>query len=86
MMPRRQRQRGQVTVETAILFAFVIAALVGMAIYVQRAVSGGVKQNSDSFGTQFSANKGWSSVTTSNTTETQNTITSNQNTKYNQTL
>jgi hypothetical protein len=75
-----------VTVETAILFGFVIAALVAMAIYLQRAVQGGTKSNSDSFGTQFSAKNAWSVTTNSTTNENQLRIDSNQNTNYHQGL
>ena len=81
-----RRQRGQVTVEMAILYGFVIAALVGMAIYLQRAVSGGAKSNSDSFGTQFSANQAWTSKSTSKTVESKTTSVSDQDTNYNQAL
>ena len=86
MRARSRAPRGQVTVEMAILYGFVIAALVAMAIYLQRAVSGGVKSNSDSFGTQFSAKQPWNVKTTSTTNETQATVKSNQTTNYKQTL
>lgn len=86
MLARADRRHGQVTVEVAILFGFVVAALVAMAIYLQRAVQGGVKSNSDSFGTQFSATKAWDSKSTSTTNETATVIDTKQETNYNQTL
>ena len=83
---RRRSQRGQVTVEAAILFTFVIAALVAMAIYLQRGAQGGVKSNADSLGTQFSAKEAWNSTSKSKTHEDQATVKSDQDTKYNQAL
>ncbi len=84
MVKRAQRGRGQVTVETAVLFGVVVTGLVAMAVYLQRGVQGGVKSNADSFGTQFSAKTAWSTKTSSDTTETSNQILSNQTTNYNQ--
>ena len=86
MLARIRTRRGQVTVEMAILYGFVIAALVAMAIYLQRAVQGGAKSNSDSFGTQFSSQAPWSSTATSNSTEDQSTAASNQTNAYSQTM
>lgn len=86
MRTRIMSRRGQVTVEAAILFTFVIAALVAMAIYLQRGAQGGVKSNADSLGTQFSATQPWSSTSKSNTVENQTTVTTNQNTGYSQTV
>lgn len=51
--------KGQVTVEVAILFGVVVAALVALAIYLRRAVQGGIKGNADSFGSQFSSDEAW---------------------------
>ena len=83
---RRRFQRGQVTVEAAILFTFVIAALVGMAIYLQRGAQGGVKSNSDSLGTQFSAKSAWNSTSKSKTHEDKVAVTSDQTSEYDQNL
>lgn len=82
----QRSKRGQVTVEVAILFLFVVAALVAMGLYLQRAAAGGVKSNADSLGTQFSAVKPWTSTTTSKTTENKAIIDTTQDTKYNQTV
>lgn len=84
MVKRAQRCRGQVTVETAVLFGVVVTGLVAMAVYLQRGVQGGVKSNADSFGTQFSANTKWNVKTSSDTTENSKQILSNQTTNYNQ--
>ena len=86
MLARIRASRGQVTVEMAILYGFVIAALVAMAIYLQRAVQGGAKSNSDSLGSQFSSQAPWSSSTNSNSTENQATVTSDQTSGYSQTI
>ncbi len=51
------RSKGQVTVEVAVLFGVVVAALVAMAAYVQRGVAGGMRSNADSFGTQYQVDK-----------------------------
>ena len=56
-----RNQRGQVTAETAVLFTFVIAGLVFMGTYLQRAASGGIKSNADSLGQQFSTTSGFAS-------------------------
>jgi uncharacterized protein (UPF0333 family) len=86
MATRRNWNRGQVTVEVAILFAFVIAALVAMALYLQRGVQGGVKSNSDSFGTQFGSVDAWTLTINSTTTEDPDSVETAQTTAYNQTL
>ena len=90
MVKRMSAQRGQVTVEIAVLFGVVVAALVFMAIYFQRGVQGGVRSNADSFGPQFSATGTWNQTTTSGQTTTETptevTTTQNQDLNYNQTL
>jgi len=61
-----KRQRGQVTAEVAVLFTFVIAGIVFMGTYLQRAAQGGLKSNADSLGSQFSTSEsqgGWTSYT-----------------------
>lgn len=61
-----KRQRGQVTAEMAVLFTFVIAGIVFMGTYLQRAAQGGLKSNADSLGSQFSTSTstgGWTSYT-----------------------
>lgn len=61
----RWTQRGQVTAEMAVLFSFVVAALVFMGVYIQRGAQGGVKGNVDSIGQQFSTSTAWKSVSKS---------------------
>ncbi len=62
--------RGQVTIEAAILWTFVIAAFVFLGVYVQRAAQGGLKSNADSLGGQFSGVTGFSTYSKSITNET----------------
>lgn len=78
--------RGQVTVEVAVLFGFVVAGLVAMALYLQRGTQGGMKSNADSLGTQFSSTSAWTLKTTSNTLEDPAQIQTQQTTNYNQTF
>ena len=84
MLRRANGHRGQVTVEMAILFAFVVAALVVMSIYLQRGAQGGMKSNSDSLGSQFSATNPFSSSSDSNTNETSVDVKTHQKSGYNQ--
>ena len=61
-----KHQRGQVTAEMAVLFTFVIAGIVFMGTYLQRAAQGGLKSNADSLGSQFTTSEndgGWTSYT-----------------------
>jgi len=73
-----KQRRGQVTVETAVLFGFVVAGLVAMAVYLQRGVQGGMKSNSDSLGGQFQATAGWKTESKSHTLETPASTTTGQ--------
>ncbi|GEM_PF-6408632 len=65
----RGNRRGQVSVEAALLWTFVIAGLVFMGFYLQRAAQGGVKSNADGLGGQFSAIASYSSFSQSKTHE-----------------
>ena len=76
-----RRSKGQVTVEVAILFGFVVAALVAMAIYLQRGVQGGMKSNADSMGTQYSATTPWWTNSKSHTDETAASVNTAQTSK-----
>lgn len=78
----KRYQRGQVTVEVAVLFAFIIAAFVFMGIYLQRGAQGGVKGNVDSLGQQFSLVSEFSRVTHSKTLSTQDTTKTGQCADY----
>ena len=62
--------RGQVTVETALLIVFAVAGLVGMAVYVQRAMQGNVLSSAQSFGSQFDPRDSRSEQQTIDVTET----------------
>lgn len=67
---KRMNRRGQVTVEAALLWTFVIAAFVFLGFYLQRAAQGGLKSNADGLGTQFSTGSGFSTFSNSRTHET----------------
>ena len=67
----RVRERGQVTAELAVLFAFVIGGFVAMGFYLQRGVQGSTKANTDSIGTQFSKTGAWNSQSVSQSYERQ---------------
>jgi uncharacterized protein (UPF0333 family) len=86
----RKAKRGQVTVEVAVLFGVVIAALVAISVYLQRGAQGGVKSSADSLGSQFSTTGAWDSDITVNSTTNENqttvTTTQNQTLNYTQTL
>ena len=90
MVKRMRQRRGQVTVEIAVLFGVVVAALVFMAIYFQRGVQGGVRSSADSLGQQFSATGAWNQTSTTHqtTNETKTSVNThqNQNMHYSQTL
>ena len=73
-----RKQRGQVTVEVAVLFGFVVAGLVALALYLQRSVQGGLKSNAESLGGQFSAADTWTSFSRSSSLEDGNSIKSAQ--------
>ncbi len=83
---KREHRRGQVTVEVAVLFAAVIAALFFMAMYLQRGAQGGVKGSADSLGTQFGGRNPWTQNTHSVSNEVGNRIEQNSNTDFSQTL
>jgi len=78
----KRNQRGQVTVEVAVLFAFIIAAFVFMGIYLQRGAQGGVKGNADSMGQQFSVASNFSTVSHSKTVSTQTETNTGQCAEY----
>ena len=69
MVKRLNDHKGQVTVEVAVLFAFVIAGLIAMALYLQRGVQGGVRSNADSLGGQLSSIEEWQAYSRSSTDE-----------------
>ena len=70
---KSKRINGQVTVEVAVLFGFVVAGLIAIALYLQRGVQGGMKSNADSLGTQFSSADQWETHSRSATLETKTT-------------
>jgi len=48
--PHAARRKGQTALEYAVVIAVVVAALVGMSVYVKRAMSGKWRQVGDTFG------------------------------------
>ena len=65
--------RGQSTFEYAAVIAIVAAALISMAIYVKRGISGRLRENADSTGEQYHPTQTTSDLTytvTSTTTTT----------------
>lgn len=65
----RWNTRGQVTAETAVLFAFVIGGFVAVGFYLQRGVQGSTKTNADSVGSQYSTTSGYYSYSASDSHE-----------------
>lgn len=49
---KRKKYRGQSLGEYAVLFAIVVAAFVGMQVFIKRGVQGGIKICSDQIGNQ----------------------------------
>ena len=47
-------QRGQSTLEYAVLIACIVAACVGMQLYVKRGAMGKIRESTDQIGEQFS--------------------------------
>ncbi len=82
----KRGQRGQVTVEVAILFIAVVAALFFMAVYVQRGMQGGVRGSADSLGSQFQTTNAWTMNVVSTSTEIGKNIGQLSNSVFNQDL
>jgi uncharacterized protein (UPF0333 family) len=53
-MRRMLGQRGQSTLEYAVLIVVIIAALIAMQVYLKRGIQGRVRESSDQIGEQFS--------------------------------
>lgn len=77
-----RNRHGQVSAEQAVLYSFVIAGMVGMGFYLQRAAQGGMKSNSDSLGQQFSTESGWKSISKSASNQTGTTTKSASESGY----
>lgn len=60
----RINKQGQSILEYSVILACVIAALVGMQIYVKRGISGGLRNSADTIGKQYDPNSISSSITT----------------------
>ncbi len=66
----KKRQKGQSTLEYAILIIIIIGALLSIQVYIKRGVQGRLKSAADDIGTQFSVGNTnvVKTVTTSSTT------------------
>ncbi len=53
-MRRMLGQRGQSTLEYAVLIVVIIAALIAMQVYLKRGIQGRVRESADQIGEQFS--------------------------------
>ena len=50
----RQRQKGQSTLEYAILIIIIVGALLSIQVYIKRGIQGKLKSSADDIGDQFS--------------------------------
>jgi Flp pilus assembly pilin Flp len=57
----------QSTVEYAVLVACIVAAVIGMQIYIKRGIQGRLRQGGDEIGQQYSAGNTGSTTTTTTT-------------------
>jgi len=71
------RTKAQSTIEYAMVIACLIAALIGMQIYIKRGIQGRVKSAADEIGDQYSATTTTSSLTQSITNPNPVNITGN---------
>lgn len=55
MLRRLKRQKGQNTLEYALLIAVVVGALIAMQRYINRGIQGGLRGRADDIGEQFDA-------------------------------
>jgi Flp pilus assembly pilin Flp len=69
------KRKGQSTLEYAIIIAVVVAALVGMQVYMKRGLQGKIKEATDQIGEQFSPDHTYiNSTIISNTYTTENVL------------
>lgn len=73
-MSRRRTKSGQVTLETAVLFAIVGAALIAMTIYMNRGVQGKLKSSTDEVGEQYSAGETTGKITQKSSSDTHESV------------
>ena len=79
-----RKNKGQSTLEYAILVVVVIMALIGIQAYLKRGIQGRMKDASDQIGDQFSSDSSTYNITSTsyaNVSEDQNAFTTN--TTYN---
>lgn len=61
------RNRGQSTLEYAVIIVVILAALLAIQAYIKRGVQGKLRSSADSIGEQYSAGKTTSTYTTEQT-------------------
>ena len=49
-MNKKMRNKGMLSLEYAVLIAILVAALLGMSVYLKRAVCGKLRDSADTFG------------------------------------
>jgi len=70
----RVNKRAQGMLEYAVLIAIIVAVIVGMQVYVKRALQGKFKQTADQMGEQFTTNQTYSIQTVSDSFRKETTI------------
>jgi uncharacterized protein (UPF0333 family) len=73
MFKRLFKHKAQTTLEYVILISVVVAALIGMQVYLKRGISGKLKESVDSAGQQFSPDSStyhYDTISETNSTET----------------
>ena len=73
-LARNDRENGQTTVEYAVIIAVVVAALLGMQIYMKGGLSGKLRESADQVGEQFSPTAYKAKMRTTNTSASRETL------------
>lgn len=71
---RLKGMRGQGMLEIVVMFAVVIAAILGMQVFLKRAVEGRLKSSADAVGTQWDAKTGTYRVSVTSTSHRLDTV------------
>lgn len=76
-MLRLKDKRGQNTLEYALLIGVVVAALIGMQVYMKKGIQGKLKEGTDEIGKQFDPttfNTAWKTTGVGNTSNTETRV------------
>lgn len=73
-MRSRFYEKGQSTLEYALLIAVIVAGLIAMQVYMKRGVQGKLRSSTDSIGEQYSPGYTTSEYTTTQTTTSRETL------------